>query len=73
VSDHSIIAAADQAHAEAEHTLTKLITWWTQNRPELNRTDEIAALTYILATISTTNYSALLATAITRLADKADQ
>jgi hypothetical protein len=23
VSDHSIIAAADQGHAEAEHTLTK--------------------------------------------------
>jgi hypothetical protein len=70
MSDHpAIVAAADQAHAEAEQTLDKLIVWWAGKRDGLNRTDEIAALTYIL-TVSSTNFSALLATAIVRLADR---
>jgi hypothetical protein len=74
MSDPGVIAAADQGHAEAEHTLTKLINWWEQTRANctLSRAEEVAALTHIL-TVSSTNYAALLATAITRLADKANQ
>ena len=70
MSDHSIIAAADQAHAEAEHTLNELIEWWAENRGThtLSRSDEVAVLTFILG--NHTSYGALLATAINRLADK---
>ena len=74
MSDPRVIAAADQAHAEAEYILTSLIKWWTQtrNQCDFSRADEVAALTHIL-TVSSTNYAALLATAITRLADKDNQ
>lgn len=70
MNDPAIIAAADQAHAEAEHTLNELIKWWSATRSNhtLTRTDEIALLTYILG--NHTSYGALLATAITRFADK---
>jgi hypothetical protein len=69
MNDPAIVAAADQAHAEAEHTLNKLISWWAENRPglNLNRADEIAVLTHILYASSRPDYSALLATAIARL------
>jgi hypothetical protein len=69
--DPGLTAAADQAHAEAEHTLNKLINWWGHARTACtfsSKADEVAALTYIL-TVSSTNYGALLATAIARLAD----
>jgi hypothetical protein len=71
MNDPALIAAADQAHAEAEATLTSLITWWTQARThyELGKADEVAALTHILVASSSTSYAALLATAVTRLAD----
>jgi hypothetical protein len=71
--DPGLTAAADQAHAEAEHTLNKLINWWGHARTAcaFSRADEVAALTHIL-TVSSTNYAALLATAISRLADSDD-
>ena len=72
--DTAITAAADQAHAEAEHTLNKLITWWTPTRTNYrDRTEEVCALTYILTVSSTHHYSALLATAICRLTEKTNQ
>jgi hypothetical protein len=69
MSDPALIAAVDQAHAEAEQTLTALIGWWgeTRKKASLGKADEVAALTFILGT--EINYSALLATAITRLAE----
>ncbi len=76
MTDPGVIAAIDQGHAEAEaeHTLTRLIDWWGQARAgcAFSRAEEVAALTHIL-TVSSTNYAALLATALTRLVDKADE
>ena len=71
MDDPALIAAADQAHAEAESTLTGLVKWWTKARTyyELGKADEVAALTHILVTSSSTTYAALLATAVARLAD----
>jgi|1048.fasta_scaffold103778_2 hypothetical protein len=71
MTDPALIAAADQAHAEAEATLDGLITWWTQARTHcgLGKSDEVAALTHILVASSSTSYAALLATAVTRLVD----
>jgi hypothetical protein len=74
MSDHlAVVAAADQAHAEAEDTLDGLIDWWGQAKTEYasgGKADEVAALTHILTVSSPTNYAALLATAIARLTDK---
>jgi hypothetical protein len=69
MNDLALIAAVDQAHAEAEETLNELIEWWTESRKECSfgKADEVAVLTFILGT--EINYSALLATAITRLAE----
>jgi hypothetical protein len=69
--DPGVIAASDQGHAEAEETLTKLIKLWGQARArcDLGRSDEVAALTHILAACSPSSYAGLLATAISRLAD----
>jgi hypothetical protein len=74
MTDPGVIAAIDQGHAEAEHTLTRLIDWWGKTRAgcAFSRAEEVAALTHIL-TVSSTNYAALLATALTRLVDKADE
>ncbi len=74
MSDPGVIAAADQAHAEAEATLTSLIKWWEQTRTrcDLGKSDEVAALTHILTAISSTSYAALLATAVARLAERPD-
>jgi hypothetical protein len=71
MNDPSLIAAADQAHAEAEATLNGLIKWWTKARTYcgLGKADEVAALTHILVASSSTSYAALLATAVARLAD----
>jgi hypothetical protein len=71
MSDPGVVAATDQAHAEAEATLNRLIAWWGEARGRyaaFGRSGEIAALTHIL-TVSATDYSALLATAIARLAE----
>jgi hypothetical protein len=70
MSDPAIIAAADQAHAEAEETLTSLIDWWAEIRTQYNwdKADEVAALASILG--NGINYGALLAVAIARFADQ---
>ena len=70
MSDPAVIAAADQAHAEAEETLTSIINWWGETRTQYNfgKSDEVAALTHILG--DRINYGALLAAAIARLADQ---
>jgi hypothetical protein len=72
MTDPAITAASDQAHAEAEHTLNKLIGWWREKNGlhNLAKSDQVAILTYILTTSAPTTYAALLATAINRLADK---
>jgi hypothetical protein len=71
MTDPAITAASDQAHAEAEHTLNKLINWWANKRTgcNLGRSDEVAVLTYVLLA-SERECADLLATAVTRLADK---
>jgi hypothetical protein len=74
MTDPAVTAATDQAHAEAEATLGRLISWWAQTKTEYaagGKADEIAALTHILTVSSPTSYAALLATAIARLTDKA--
>ncbi len=70
MSDPGVIAAADQAHAEAEETLTSLIGWWgeTRTRYKWGKADEVAALAHILG--DRISYGALLAAAIARLADQ---
>jgi hypothetical protein len=71
MSDPGVIAAADQAHAEAEDTLDRLIGWWGQARTGYatgGKSDEVAALTHILTVSSPASYAALLATAVARLA-----
>jgi hypothetical protein len=76
MSDHlAVVAAADQAHAEAEDTLDELIGWWGQARTGYatgGKSDEVAVLTHILAASSPASYAALLATAVARLADRED-
>jgi hypothetical protein len=75
MTDPAVIAATDQAHAESEATLDKLISWWAHGKAQYaggGKADEIAALTHILTVSSHTQYSALLATAIARLTDKAN-
>jgi hypothetical protein len=68
MNDAALIAAVDQAHAEAEQTLTALIGWWgeTRKKASLGKADEVAVLTFMLGS-SETDYSALLATAVIRL------
>ena len=69
LDDYAALAASDQAHAEAEQTLDKLIGWWAENRADLCRSDDVAALTHILGSGKRDgqDYAALLATAIIRL------
>ena len=76
MTDPAVIAATDQAHAESEATLNKLISWWAHGKNQYaagGKADEIAALTHILTVSSHTQYAALLATAISRLTDKANE
>ena len=72
MSDPGVIAAADQAHAEAEETLTSLIGWWGETRAQYNwgRSDEVAVLASILG--DRISYSALFAAAIARLVDRGE-
>jgi hypothetical protein len=73
MNDLALIAAVDQAHAEAEQTLTTLIGWWgeTRKKASLGKADEVAVLTFMLG--SETDYSALLATAVIRLLKDEDE
>ena len=77
MTDPALVAAADQAHAEAEDTLDRLIGWWGQARAGYatgGKSDEVAVLTHILADSSPASYAALLAAAVARLTDReADQ